>query len=292
MEAKVNFTLVGLFVLVLATGFIGGVLWLGSDKQLGKQYETYLVYIAESVSGLNLNAPVKYRGVDVGSVAKIELAEDDSERVRLHLNIERGSPVKEDTVAVLRTQGLTGIAYVDLMGGGKDSPRLKAKGAEKYPVIRSGPSLMARLDVALTRLLASLNRVSDNINAALDEENRRALKQSLADVAVVARTLANRTDAIDAGIRDAARTLENTARASRDLAQLVERMERSAAAVEKIAASPGLQQFAGETLPELHGLVGELRETAGSLRRASRQIEQNPAVLLYGKAAAKPGPGE
>jgi len=292
MEAKVNFTLVGIFVLVLSIGLIGGVLWLGSDRQFGKQYETYLVYEDESVSGLNLNAPVKYRGVDVGSVGKIELDAGDSERVRLSLNIERGTPVKEDTVAVLRTQGLTGIAYVDLMGGGKDSPRLKAKGTEKYPVIRSGPSLMARLDVALTSLLASLNRVSDNINAALDEENRRALKQSLADVAAVAHTLAKRTDTIDAGIKDAARTMENTARASRELSQLVERMERSASAVEKMAGSAGMQQFTGETLPELHGLVGELREAAGSLRRASQQIEQNPAVLLYGTTAAKPGPGE
>jgi ABC-type transport system involved in resistance to organic solvents, periplasmic component len=119
MEAKVNFTLVGLFVLVLAVGLIGGVLWFGSDKQFGKQYETYLVYEDESVSGLNLNAPVKYRGVDVGSVGKIELDADDSERVRLSLNIELGTPVKEDTVAVLRTQGLTGIAYVDLMGGAR-----------------------------------------------------------------------------------------------------------------------------------------------------------------------------
>lgn len=292
MEAKVNFTLVGLFVLVLAIGLIGGVLWLGSDKQFGKHYDTYLVYIAESVSGLNLNAPVKYRGVDVGSVGKIELDMNDSERVRLSLNIEHGSPIKEDTVAVLRTQGLTGIAYVDLMGGSKDSPLLKAKGTEKYPVIQSGPSLMARLDVALTGVLANLNRVSENINAALDEENRRALKQSLADVAAVARTLANRTDSIDAGIRDASRTMENTARASRELTQLVARMERSADAVEKMAGSSGVQQFTGETLPELHGLVGELRETAGSLRRASQQIEQNPAVLLYGKATAKPGPGE
>ena len=71
MEAKFNFAVVGIFVLTLGAALIGGVLWLTSGKYYGKSYKTYVTYMTESVAGLNLNAPVKYRGVDVGIVRKI-----------------------------------------------------------------------------------------------------------------------------------------------------------------------------------------------------------------------------
>ena len=58
METKVNYAIVGLFVLVLATALIGGILWLSAGKQYHKSYDVYLTYMRESVSGLNLNAPV------------------------------------------------------------------------------------------------------------------------------------------------------------------------------------------------------------------------------------------
>lgn len=301
MEAKVNYILVGIFVLLLGLGLIAGVLWFGSGKQFGKKYDVYLVYVDESVSGLNLNAPVKYRGVDVGSVENIAIDPENPERVLLTLGLERGTPVKEDTVAVLRTQGLTGIAYVDLLGGSRDAPRLAARGRESYPVIRSAPSLMARIDYVLPRLLANLERISEGFGATLDEENRRLLKEGLVDVAAVARSLAAQTGIIEAGIGDAALTMEHAARAGRDLPRLLARLEQGATAVEKMAVgadqavSEGrdrLDRFSSETLPELTALVGELREIAGSLRRTALEIERNPAVLLQGKPPRPPGPGE
>ena len=301
MEAKVNYILVGIFVLLLGLGLIGGVLWFGSGKQFGKKYDVYLVYVDESVSGLNLNAPVKYRGVDVGSVEAIAIDPENPERVLLTLGLERGTPVKEDTVALLRTQGLTGIAYVDLLGGSRDAPRLAAQGPARYPVIRSAPSLMARIDDVLPRLLANLERISEGLDAALDEENRRLLKEGLADVAAVARSLAAQTGVIEAGIGDAALAMEHAARAGRELPGLLARLEQGATAVEKMAAgadqalSEGrdrLERFSAETLPELSALVAEMREIAGSLRRTALEVERNPAVLLQGKPPRPPGPGE
>ncbi|MGO8754305.1 MAG: MlaD family protein, partial [Gallionellaceae bacterium] len=122
MEEKVNFAVVGAFVLVLSAVLIGGVLWFGSGESYRKIYDVYQTYMKESVSGLNLNAPVRYRGVEVGRVQKIALAPENVEQVQLTLNIERGTPVKVDTVAVLQTQGLTGLAFVELTGGNRNSP--------------------------------------------------------------------------------------------------------------------------------------------------------------------------
>lgn len=305
METKLNYTVVGLFVLLLSTALIAGVLWLGGGKQYRKTYDTYLAYLGESVSGLNLNAPVKYRGVEVGMVRQISLDPANPEQVRLEFGIERGTPIKEDTVAVLKVQGLTGIAYVELSGGSRDAPPLKPKRGSKYPVIATGPSLLARLDTAVTDLLTNLDRASDSVNALLDEDNRLAFKSTLADVAAVAHTLAKNRGALDAGMADAAKAMENSARASAELPQLLERIGRSADALEKMATEAARasasaratvenvgQRLSAESLPEAERLLNELRELTASARRVSEQLEQNPAALLRGRQASPPGPGE
>jgi phospholipid/cholesterol/gamma-HCH transport system substrate-binding protein len=308
MEEKVNFVVVGVFVLVLGVALIGGVLWLSSGKYYGRHYTTYQTYMKDSVAGLNLNAPVKYRGVDVGVVRKIALAPGNVEEVQVTLDVERDTPVKADTVAILQTQGLTGIAYVELTAGRRTSPQLTAREGEQYPVIQSGPSLLTRLDSSVSGLLVSLTRTSESINALLDEGNRRAIRQTLADLEILSHTLAARSATIDAGLANAARTMENAARLSEQLPRLVERVERSANAFDRMSdavgragasasgtiegARPDLQRFTGETLPEVRQLVAELRDLTGTLRRLSGELERNPSALLYGKAPAKRGPGE
>ena len=59
----------------------------------------------------------------------IDLDRANPQRVNLLFAIERGTPIREDTMAVLKTQGLTGIAYVELSGGAADSPPLRASPA-------------------------------------------------------------------------------------------------------------------------------------------------------------------
>ncbi|MCX7143152.1 MAG: MlaD family protein [Proteobacteria bacterium] len=308
MESKVNFALVGAFVLVLGAGLIAGVLWFSSGGMYRKAYDTYQINMSESVSGLNLDAPVKYRGVEVGRVRKLALAPNNVQLVQLTLDIERGTPVKEDTVAVLRVQGLTGIAYVELSGGRPNSAALEAKPGETYPVIRSGPSLMVRLDSAITALLTNVNRTSESMSALMDEENRRVFKQTLAELRVLAHALAARSAAIDSGLVNAARTMDNAARFTGDLPRLVERVQASADGFDRMTgdvaragkeanatlagARADLREATGELVPEVRLLVAELREVTGSLKRFSGQLEQNPSMLLFGKPAPKPGPGE
>ena len=126
MQDKVNYALVGAFVIVLGAALVAGVLWLASGASGQKRYDTYQSIIQESVAGLNIDAPVKYLGVDVGKVSEIAIDPLNSRQVRLRFLIERGTPIKQDSEAVLKTQGLTGIAYVELSGGSAGSPPLVA----------------------------------------------------------------------------------------------------------------------------------------------------------------------
>jgi phospholipid/cholesterol/gamma-HCH transport system substrate-binding protein len=309
MEARVNYAVVGAFVLVLGAAMIAGVLWLSSGKTFRQAYDLYYIYMTESVSGLNVDAPVRYRGVQVGAVRRIALAPGNIEEVQLLVAIERGTPVKQDTVAELRVQGLTGIAHVELTGGSQAAPRLEvARPGEEYPAIRSDPSLLVRLDASVTTLLTNLNTSSERVNALLDDHNRAAFKELLANLHALSRTLAARSATIDAGLANASKAMENTARVTAEMSQLVERIRKSADAFDRMAgegakagaaASSAIEgaraearEFAGDALPEVRALLAELRELSGSLRRLGDEIERNPSVLIRGRAALKPGPGE
>ncbi len=303
-----NYALVGAFVLALGAALIAGVLWIASGGAIQKKYDFYLAIEDESVAGLSVNAPVKYNGVDVGKVRAIQLDPADPERVMLMFAIERGTPIKVDTVAVLKTQGLTGIAYVELGGGARDAPTLTIVAPNEYPVIRTKPSLSARLENVLTTVLAKLDHTSSNIDAILSNENRAAFKNALADIAAVSHTLATRKDTLDAGIASAARTFDNSARVTAQLGPVITRIGRSADAVEKLgneaarastdagktvgAVGADVQRFTAETLPELQRLLGELNVLSSSLRRLTEQTERNPTSLIFGRSPVPNGPGE
>ena len=281
---------------------------LAAGGALQKKYDLYLAVENESVAGLNLNAPVKYNGVDVGKVRKIWLEPGNPEQVNLLFAIERGTPIKEDTVAVLKTQGLTGIAYVEMSGGARDSPPLVAVAGNDYPVIRTKPSLSTRLENVLTSVLAKLDNTSSSINAILSDENKAAFKSSLADIAAVTRTISGRKEAIDKVIVSAARTFDNSARATEQLERVVARIGKSAESVEKMgdevaraSASAGktvdsvgadVARFTAEALPEFERLLGEMSVLAASLRRLSEKMEGSPGGLLMGRRSVPPGPGE
>ncbi len=303
-----NTTLVGAFVLLLGAALVAGALWLASGGAFQKKYDLYLAIEDESVAGLNLNAAVKFNGVEVGKVRDIQLDPLNPERVRLLFAIERGTPIRENTVAVLKTQGLTGIAYVELGGSTGEAPPLRAKPPERYPVIRTKPSLSTRLENVLTTVLAKLDSTSSNIDAILSNENRDAFSRTLANLAQVSQAIAARTDALDAGIASASRTFDRTARASAQLEPVLVRIGRSADAVEKLgdaaalastraghtvdAVGADVRRFSAQTLPELQRLLGELNVLSTSLRRVSEQVERNPSGLLFGRAPVPPGPGE
>lgn len=308
MDDKVNYSLVGAFVLLLGTVLVAAVLWLASGIGRQRSVDHYQAFIQESVAGLNVNAPVKYMGVDVGKVSRIEIDPQNSQQVRLSFLINRGTPIKRDSVAVLKAQGLTGIAYVELSGGSAGSPPLLAGADGAVPTIPFKLSLTARLENVLTAVLGNVDRVSNNLNAVFDADNRLALKTVLANAASLSEALAASRGAISAGLADAARTAKLASQASEQLAPTLASLARSAQAVERMAdsaklasegagraadaAASGVQQMASDTLPELARLLAQTSQLADSLRRLSEQTASNPNSLLIGRPAVRPGPGE
>lgn len=320
MEPRVNYVVVGVFVAVLGAAVLLVVLWLGKSDYRGI-YDRYYAYTQESVAGLSVNSTVKYRGVDVGRVKDIALNPENPEEVRLTLDILHATPVKTDTVAVLETQGLTGLARVNLNGGNRESPALEVAPGQEYPVIKTGPSLFFRIDMAisrlladqgLTKLLANVNTLSQNATDVVGEENRAALRQILKDFAELTQALAVRGDEVEKGVHSASQAAEHVAMMTetmnKQMPALLERVNKSAAALqimtEELARTgkavrsavqesrPDIEQFTRQTLSETGALVTELRALTGTLQRVARQLEQAPSSLVLGTKTPQRGPGE
>ena len=312
MEARVNYAAVGAFVIVLTAALVAGILWLSAG--IGRaDYEYYLAYVTESVSGLNVNAPVKYRGVDVGVVREIGLRPGNPEQVRILMAIERYTPVKEDTVAILSVQGLTGIAFIDLTGGSPESPLLVARAGDAYPVIPTGPSLLARLDSAASQMFTNIERVSDSLSALVDDQNQRAFREALESIrAFTARLDSVLNDENTQKLEESLDALHRVSTAIADDATSIEEMIANLhAASEGLPAAVESFGEAGEQLadtmaatraevdylsqritPQAAAVLADLRRASASLERFAEDLENDPALLLHGRRDLPRGPGE
>lgn len=321
MEPKVNYVVVGAFVLLLSATVLGIILWLGKTDYRGT-YDRYYVYTRESVAGLSVDSTVKYRGVDVGRVKEVVLNPDNPEEVRVMLNIVAGTPIKSDTEAVLVTQGLTGLETLNLTGGSRDAPPLTAtRAGQPYPVIKSAPSLFGRLDKVLSQVLSeqglanlvvNLNSLAQNASSVLDEENRNALRHMIKDLSEVTRALAANSSQVDRGVQRAAQTAEQAAQLTEHLGKqlplLLDRVNKTAAGLQQMseelsrtsrsvgevigASKPDIERFSHQTLADTGLLISELRQLTATLNRVAQQIERQPNVLVLGRSAQPKGPGE
>lgn len=265
METKVDYATVGAFVIGLLAAFIIIVIWLSAGFS-SKHYKTYLVYMNESVAGLNIDSPVKYNGVAVGYVKSIDLNPKDPQQVKLLVDLETDTPITEDTRATLTIQGLTGVASLGLKNTGPSTEPLRKTHGEDYPIIKTAPSLFTRLDTALTDLTTNLSHVSKSIDATFDPENQRALKQILQHLNVISANLADNSSKLSA-------VMQNTAKATEQFPM-------------------AMQTFANQTLPATNQLLNTLQIVSDNLVVISSEIKQNPAIIIRGQKPSQLGPGE
>ena len=328
MYSKVNYALVGLFVIGLIAAILWSLIWLTLGGET-KFYDRYRVYFQESVAGLNPKATVRYRGVQIGQVESIRLDPTNPDRVDVVLDIERGTPIRRNTIATLSTRGLTGVASVELSGGGSQSLPLEKELEQSLPVIQAGPSLVARLDDAFNNILTNVNTLSDRLERLLGDENQTALTQVLQHLSVITGAVADRSDSLRQTLANVetftGALAQRSGQLGKALDQLTAGLEKSgdlgaqlratlsdiragAQSVRRTAdtfnqtsldlsgiAKDGrreLRQLGQTTVPELNALLMQINDLAAVLQRLAELLEQNPRALLLGKPSGKPGPGE
>ncbi len=196
METRAPYVLVGSFVLLLVAGLVVAVLWF-AQVQFREQVVYYDVYFDGSVTGLNPGSTVRYNGLPVGRVGEIKLDPTDPTKVRVTVELQAGVPVKTDTVASLELQGVTGGSYVNLTGGTSDALPLARQSGQRYPVIASRQSGLQRVVEGAPELLNRVLALTDQVNALVSPENRKAVADTLENFRKVSAAAASHTDDIN-----------------------------------------------------------------------------------------------
>jgi phospholipid/cholesterol/gamma-HCH transport system substrate-binding protein len=315
MEIRASYLIVGAVVLALLAGVAAFSVWLvGAD--LDRNVARYEIAFPGSVSGLETGGQVLYRGIPVGRVAEIRIDPDNVETVLVGVEIDPETPIKEDTIATLELQGLTGIAYVQLRGGTQASARIDPD-AEAAPRISGQRSALERLFESTPELLARTVAVVDRLSVLLTDANLEAVADTLRNVETVTATLAERSDSIDAALTGAAEmtgTIRDTSAEVRNLAgdlrkltarvdqqvdgvsgDLVETLNELQGAASSLAGATGqfeqilgqleepVDDFAATGLYEFTQLIGETRLLVAALSRITKEFERDPAGFLIGR---------
>src|SRR4029453_9819685 len=128
METDKRYFIEGLFIIGFAIAAALFAVWLVNTGH--RDAVIYRIHFPESVSGLALGDPVKFRGVDVGSVNAIGLDPGNAQLVQVDVRLRKETPVKTDTKASLKLKGITGVVYVELNGGSPGAKSLAAVTSE------------------------------------------------------------------------------------------------------------------------------------------------------------------
>ena len=307
MDTKVNYVIVGIFVVVLTAGIIISSAWISGGHST-KTYRKYITYIDETVAGLTEKSPVKFNGVDVGYVESISLNPQNPQQVKLLLEIEESTPIDSSTVAYLQTQGVTGYMFVGLKATKPTAAPIEKKPEQPYPVIPSTPSLFFQLDNAVGAISENISSVSSSIKAVFDEENRAALRNILQNFEKITATIQHNEEEIEGILKSANETFKNSAEASKKFPEISNNLNQTltdaramvanlstASEDAKEALADGKQaiaQLSDESLPSAYEIMERLKTVVANLQMLTDELTDNPSILVRGKIAPPSGPGE
>jgi len=168
MEPDKHYFIEGLFVIVLSVAAAFFAVWLsrtGNDDDV-----LYRIHFDESVSGLALGEPVKFVGVDVGTVKSMSIDTVDTHWVQVDVKLRKDAPVKTDTKATLKTKGITGVSFIELSGGSADAQMLvAATPAGEVPEIPAEKSALTTVLEQLPKVIAKFSAIEDKAKKVVSD---------------------------------------------------------------------------------------------------------------------------
>lgn len=300
MERDANYVAVGAFILLVIAMAVGFVFWY-TDAHDSRNYERYEIYFAGSVSGLNEGGPVRYLGVDVGRVRRMQIDRENPNRVQVVAEIDQTAPLSAATRASLNLQGVTGLLYINLKEAPEADRTAPLRQGERYPVIESVASDFDVVLSSLPELMARATSLLERVGRVLSDDNLAGLAETIESVRVASKglpdTARNAANLIEdmrgavAEIRSASEHLNAMARESRPtlnealgrMNTLAENLANTSGRLDRVMQKSEVQlgHFTEQGLFQLERLVRETRQAAREFRDLSRSLQENPSQILY-----------
>jgi phospholipid/cholesterol/gamma-HCH transport system substrate-binding protein len=280
METKANYVAVGAFVLACAVGLVVTILWL-AGVQYSQEYAYYQANFKGPVTGLGKGTLTRYNGIEVGRITDLSFDPADPSRVIVTVQVQPNLNIREDSIASIDSQGLTGGAFVEISGGSANSPLLVAREGQRYPVLRTKQSTFAQLQQSAPEVVAKLNVAASRLNDLLSDDNRRAIAHVLANLDETTQAVARRSADIDATIANANKAMANLSDASNNLRPTLSHVDLTIQKYGKVADDTDAF-INGDGLAQLSDLIGEMRRLVANLTQFSDQLNRTPTKLLFG----------
>lgn len=300
MENKAHAIAAGVFVLLASALLVALAVWLTRDTAIR---DTYDISTSGSVTGLQQEASVRFRGVKVGKVTDISFDTRVPGNILVRIAVDSATPITPSTYASLGFQGVTGIAFVQLDDTGQSKQTLATDDSRPARIpMRAG--LMDQLSTQGLRILGELEESSRRFNQLLSSENQRALTSSLQALgqaaASVPSTMQEAATAFKS-MRESAATVSASADEVRESAASFrltnQRMQQAGGTLDQLQQGSAALAELGQdvqqgSLPRVNRALDEVSQTTRQLGRAATTLTDNPQTLLYGPARRPPGPGE
>ncbi|MEE9584866.1 MAG: MlaD family protein [Candidatus Brocadiales bacterium] len=278
---------VGIFVIVGICLAVGAVIalfaWLGVEDTT-----FYVSYVSESTSGLEKDAPVKYKGVKIGRVKKIRVA-PDGQLVEVVMEIDSAFDMKPEFISRVKYAGITGLRYVEIepMREGMKVETTDFSFKPKYPVIPSAFSDLEQLGITLEKTFENINKfdvktISDKLTALLDSLDTLVTelkaKDTIGNLNAAAAQLSNPK------IGQTVDYLEST---TKKLSKLLAELEAgnlpdklNAFLDEGVLLSRNLNVLSFE-LQGMAQLDNVMRATSATVKELNQTLKRSPSTMLF-----------
>jgi phospholipid/cholesterol/gamma-HCH transport system substrate-binding protein len=311
MENRSHALMTGFFTIALVIGAVLAGIWFNRDRVVRVPYQ---IATTLSVPGLNPQAAVRYRGLEVGKVDDIAFDPKVPGQILVHLSIDPETPITKTTFATLGYQGVTGIAYVQLDDEAVASTAL-ASDDRHLARIPLRPGFFDQLEKRGNAILVQTEQLTARLNTLVNPANQKSLTTAIDNIGKAAERfgevpqkldpmlsrLPQLTDKFDQSMSAFTTFSDNAAKLSDNwdklatslqapdgpIAHLNGTFERVGGSLEGMASDVELQ-----TLPHVTAMTDEARSSLRAVKRTMTTLNDRPQSLIFGAPTATPGPGE
>ncbi|MDP8204979.1 MAG: MlaD family protein [Candidatus Tenebribacter mawsonii] len=305
MVTKAQKFRLGIFITVISTLMIIFLIMVAGAQILEKRDTYYIRYQNSSVTGLQIGGPVKYRGIGIGRVDDISIDSENITDIIVTASVKSGTPLRSDMQASLIPIGITGLVQVEISGGTQEAKLLES-GSFILPGLSTLESISGKAEVLASKFEILLN----NLNNITNDENTKRLNNIIANVDTIIdvnqNSISNTVSSLELITDDFEQIAENTKTLLMRLDEIMKsgKVEQIVTSTEKITselADSDLKQLMTdihkltvdansaishidathlESRQDLLDTIESLKETIDYLNDFSRQISEDPSVLI------------
>jgi len=279
METHVNHAAIGAFTLVVLSIAFGFIFWIKHFDE-GSQRVPFEMQFSGTVSGLAPGAEIFFNGIKVGSVSDISFSASDPNVIRVRSSVEKSTPIKADSQARISTNLLTGVAYVEILGGSANLDNLLAANPPATLVGQPPSDLLP----ALGRVAGKLDASVDRLNRFLDDVQPSA-KRTVDNVETFTSALAANSDGIKdllANVSDLSSNIKGVSTRLNSIVDAVDPAKVKSTVDNANKVMSDTAKFTSRSLDDLSGAIVDFRRAVNQFQRVAQELQKRPNALIFG----------